>query len=299
MRSSEYISELDRKLKNIPNPKIVPSICCWSDLLGFGSKFTECNWILNSKQWREVINRLVRIQSILAKNLQPPYEYSLILNDGVVRSYIMNNGIDHIQMLSLWIRSCVFFHNDALEEETTNKLPGIRTIIAAGEKALHNWEDIKLSDFVFNYTKVHHSGLSSFELSGNNPTVLFNPKPLQMNTAFSKAFIIDEAGSRHGVGGSYFYVDESFIKLLKILSDNVDFCNGYIWEEKQDRVLFAIPKESYPHEYHLGFELQLPAISVETKALKTNVYKALSFYPHDEDPRDFKIEIYRGYASKS
>src|SRR5690606_33901691 len=153
--------------------------------------------------------------------------FSLILNDGIIRSYLMDNGIDHNQMLGYWFRSCVFFHNDALENDSAKKLPGIRTVIAAGEKAIHNWDDLKLSDFVFNYTKVDPSGLSSIELSGNNPTILLNPNPLQMNTAFSKAFIIDEAGSKHGVGGSNFYVDESLVDLLKYLSDKVAYCNGY------------------------------------------------------------------------
>ena len=264
MKESQYISELDRKLKNMPKPKIVPAICCWSDLLGFGSKFTENDWSLNETQWHEVINRLVSIQNILARNLHPRYEFSLILNDGIIRSYLMDNGIDHIQMLSLWIRSCVFFHNDALEEELTKHLPGIRTIIAAGEKAIHNWEDIKLSDFVYNYSKVHPSGLSSIEMSGNNPTILFNPSPLQMNTAFSKAFIIDEAGFKHGVNGSNFYIDESLLDLLKFHSDKLKYCNGYIWNEYNGTAVFAIPKKGYPHEYHLGFELELPSISVNT-----------------------------------
>ncbi|GIP53251.1 hypothetical protein [Paenibacillus vini] len=292
MKEEKYFSELDRKIKNLPKPKIVPAICCWSDLLGFGGKFTENNWILGERQWSEVINRLVNVQTILARFLQPGYEYSLVLNDGIVRSYLMDNGIDHIQMLSLWLRSCVFFHNEVLESERKNKLPGLRTIIAAGDRAIHNWDDIKFSDYVYNYSKVHPSGLSSFERSGNNPTIMINPSPLQMNTAFSKAFILDEAGSKSGVGGASFYLDESFLKLLMYLSQEVDHCEGYIWDEYNDKVVFAIPIKGYGHLYHLGFELELPEINIDLNALKTKVYKVVSFFPHDEDPKEFKIEIF-------
>ncbi|RJE91208.1 hypothetical protein D3P07_03860 [Paenibacillus sp. 1011MAR3C5] len=287
----EYISDLDKKLKNIPKPRIIPAICSWSDLLGFGSNFTDNNWNLNHKQWKDIIQRLVLIQSILARNLWPSQEFALVLNDGIARSFLLDHGVGHIQYLSLWLRSCIYFHNEVIQNERKRGLPGLRTVIAAGERAVHNWEEVKASDFVFNYTKSDPSGLSSYEISGDNPTILTNPGPLQMNTAFSKAFIIDEAGSRFGVGGANFYIDESFLDLLKELSVTSSFCEGYIWEERDDSFIFAIPKQSDRDYFHLGFELEAPLIDLKTKAFSSQVYKVKAFFPHDEDPREFSIPI--------
>ena len=46
-----------------------------------------------------------------------------------------------------------------------------------------------------NYSKPQGAELSDLAQKVGNPVVIYNPKELQMNTAFSKAFLLDEGGS--------------------------------------------------------------------------------------------------------
>ena len=50
--------------------------------------------------------------------------------------------------------------------------------------------------------------------SVGNPIVIYNPKEMQMNTAFSKAYILESGGGKAGLPGNYMYIDKSVIDAI-------------------------------------------------------------------------------------
>ncbi|MBC9786368.1 hypothetical protein H1S01_18075 [Heliobacterium chlorum] len=292
MNDYYYSTNVIKKIDKVYDVKLVDSFCCWSDLLGFGRNFTEKNWVLNTGEWEKVTDRLVDAQNICFENIIPFNEFALVLNDGIVRSFSIDNRIDHISILSVWLRSCVYFHIQVNKMESYKGLPGVRTIIASGQRAEHNFENLTLDDFVFNYTKPDPNGISQVAKTSGNPIICYNPKAMQMNTAFSKAYIIDEAGSSQEVSGANLFIDQSVIDLILKLSRKFSYhCGEIEWVDKQEYVIFGVPKKGHKDFYHLGFELYKPEIHFDTKTLKTKVWKVKSFYVHDEKPKDFKINI--------
>lgn len=121
-----------------------------------------------------------------------------------------------------------------------------------------------------NYSKPQGAELSDLAQKVGNPVVIYNPKELQMNTAFSKAFLLDEGGSKAGLPGNYFYIDESVVNAVIEYSED----KGYSpIQEKTDEGLFLfIPyKDNNPHKVVMGFcfdsEMIIPQ-GIKYKAFK-------------------------------
>jgi hypothetical protein len=111
-----------------------------------------------------------------------------------------------------------------------------------------------------------------------------------MNTAFSKAFLLDEGGSKAGLPGNYFYIDESVVNAVIEYSED----KGYSpIQEKTDEGLFLfIPyKDNNPHEVVMGFCFDSEMIIPQGIKYKTKVYKLKRFYPHDEKTEDFFFDL--------
>ena len=209
-----YTPSAYTKLENPPHLMIQEVVCCWSDLLGFGNTISEENWSLPEKTAEKVYSRLTKAQKCLASNLDPTSEVGLTLNDGFARSSITERFTDPVQP-SMWFRGCLFSHQCLNEKDSENGFPGARTVISHGKSLKHSCEELRFDDFVFPYTKKNPQSLSSIAKRNGNPQIYINPINFQMNTAFSKAYIIDEAGSEAGISGPNFFIDNSFILFLK------------------------------------------------------------------------------------
>ena len=99
------------------------------------------------------------------------------------------------------------------KEEHLHKYPGCRSVISFGENIEYLADEIRLDDWVLNYTK-NGNGISNFAKAYGNPIIIYNPKELQMNTAFSKAFLLESEGSRIGLCGNNLYIDKSTIEAI-------------------------------------------------------------------------------------
>lgn len=301
MKYEGYISNFHKKQALRDSPTIIPALCCWSDLLGFGQVFSSNNWDLNTSDWDSTIQRLVRSQDMCLQQIVPGVEVCLSLNDGIIRSFIAENRINHIQTLALWIRSCIWYHKQLNEVEQSEGLPGARTVMTAGHRAIHNFGNATFDDYVLNYSKPDPNGMSNLSKQ-YNPTVFYNPAAFQMNTAFSKCFLIDEAGSKAGVTGAEFYIDNSVLDFIVEFSEFYSgLCDKHIFEERNGIHLFAIP-QIHSHWYHLGFDLSGPiTFQNSNETLKTKLWKVHAFYCWDEDPEEFKIQLKEttGYCHKS
>lgn len=275
-------------LKKIEAPRELISkdvICFWSDLLGFGNIFFEKNWLLDEKTQLEIFNRLKIAHSEFLKQTGPSGEKSLVLNDGLVKVGLIDE-LNHPDLVGLFLRGCIWTHMNINRKELEKSLPGCRSIISFGQNINYLAEEIKFDDYVLNYTKKNPKGLSSLATKNDNPTIVYNPSPFQMNTAFSKSYILDSLGSKYGIESNKIYVDQSVIDFTKELAEKTSLIYREISLKDSIQVLI-LKEENFPS---FGFEFD-KVIEIEYKSWKTKVYRLKYFFPHDEDMREFKIEV--------
>lgn len=174
--------------------------------------------------------------------------------------------------------------------EKQQGMPGMRLVLSAGERMIHNCEKITMEDYVMNYTKPDPNGVSNLTKRIGERVVMYNHEFMQMNTAFSKSYIIDSAGSKNGIVGNRFFVDVSVIDFLKDYARKHGVTEECIVDENVANVrkIAFLNKES---EYnYLGLELKEP-VELDLNSLKTTVYRLDKFYPWDEKPEEFWFDV--------
>lgn len=285
-------SNLTIKIGNPPKLKVRNCFCMWSDLLGFGSLFEQNNWNLDDKQCRKIYDRLEAAHSAVLyySNIQ---ERNLILNDGIAKVYhplspkIWKNNILGI---SLFFRSCVELHMSISKTEHEKGYPGCRSVIAYGDNIEYLADEIRLDDYVMNYTKPKGSSMSDLAKKTGNPVIVYNPKELQMNTAFSKAYILEAGGTKAGIPGNYIYIDKSVLDGITYYAKD----KGYspTWVEDDEGLKYFVPyKENDLSEVILGFCFDKNIIVPSCKKYNTEVYQLLRYYPWDEKTEDFFFDV--------
>ena len=285
-------SNLSKKIGNPPKLKSRHSFCLWSDLLGFGNVYSENNWFLNDKQQREIYDRLVAAHSSVLYFSQPN-ERNLILNDGIAKIYLPDASIfgeGDIHSISIYLRHCIELHMAINQTEKSNGFPGCRSVIAFGDCIEYLAEEIKLDDYVMNYTKPKGHNMSHLAEHAGNPTVIYNPVELQMNTAFSKAFILESGGSKAGLPGNNLYIDQSVIDAVISYGEKKGYI--HVWQELNDELRLLIPyKEDNLNEVVLGFAFDKNVITPVTDKYSTKVYKLLKLFPYDETVNEFCFDL--------
>lgn len=279
---------LSQKLTRHRPGRVTESICCWTDLLGFGGPLAEAAWTPSKALWEKLFNRVAEAHACCYRNLDASNEFVLTLNDGIIRSCVLEQ-ISHLDELSMWLRACVFTHNWINEREEYKKMPGARTVLAHGQKLEHGVAGITVEDLVANYTKRDPKGPSRLPRKVAMRSVALNPLPLQLNLAFSKVYILDQLGSRGGIAGPHFYVDQSLLDIAARLAKKHKLLPLIDSRSETGRTL-AVPKRDRSY-YHFGFVLEEPGIQVETRKIKTTVWRVLEFHPWDE-PQPFTLKVF-------
>ena len=181
--------------------KTVDNFCLWEDLLGFGSPLYKNNWDLNSVEVEKNLNRLTILQTDALLPNDIFMDTIFTLNDGYVRCSDMPS--DSLQML-LWIRDTIIkFYRMNLTDKSCG-YPGIRGVLSFGQR--------------FIYTNEHSHSMGEYVQTTEErrktlyqKNIVTAPLELQMNTAFSKAYIIESSGSKAGVSGPNLFLDENAI----------------------------------------------------------------------------------------
>ncbi len=287
----KYFSGLDEKDKKSQNTQfeIVKNLTIWSDLLGFGKDFYKNQWELNQEQWQQIDLRLKNFYRQHYLNFSSLNEYIFILNDGIVRTIPLvwkdTTIINQLLEVSMWIRNIVISHVNVNRDDNI----GARTVLSYGERFNSFLDEITVDDLVYNYTKKDKKAKLQLALNTGDYTLMHNPRQLQMNTALSKSYIIESLGSNQGIDGNNFFIDKSFFDYLRSIVKNDD-----ILEIVDEDNLFAIKykdKLKVECNWLMGFEMK-NQIQI-SKPFITTVYKIKAFYPHDEDPKQFKFEMIR------
>lgn len=288
----EFGSNLTMKIGHPPKMKSSSCFCLWSDLLGFSKIFVETNWELNKSQMEKIYSRLEAAHSS-ALYYSTPFERNLILNDGIAKVFHPKSKVEdknNILSISIFLRSCVELHMSINETEHENGFPGSRTVLAFGENIEYLTEEVRFDDYVWNYSKPKGSEISSLANSVGNPIVIYNPKEMQMNTAFSKAYILESGGGKAGLPGNYMYIDKSVIDAI----DKYARDKGYhpIWQENGDMMNYFIPYVNGDlSRVVLGFSFDKNVIHPQGIIYETEVYKLLRYYPWDEYTNEFYFNV--------
>ena len=274
------------------NLKLLDCICSWSDLLGFGKPFKDSNWEPSSEKWFEILARLITVSRLILYSEIFPWEHLLVLNDGIVRNAdikSLNESVFNdspLFSLSLWFRSIIYFHKNINENEKQKNLPGMRTVITKGKRAHYSYEVVTLDDLVFK-AKGNLNQISKFAEMHGNPVLVSNNKQLQMNTAFSKAFLINESGSSAKISGTRIFIEKKVMDYIKEYTINNNLSDKII--ENYDDGLFAVKRKD-EDSYIFGFELG-DGINFKEHGIKAILYPIKSFYVPDEDYHNFKVEL--------
>ena len=249
----------------------------------------------------------------------------LLLNDGMVRTLTWR-AKSSATLLGLWVRAGIDAHVSVVRDELADSLPGARTVISSGWTAAHSFSEVQFDDLVLDFTRAR-PGMSKLAEMTGNPVVVSNPAPLQLNTAFSRAYLLDAAGSKHGISGARVYLDSQFIDDISSEFQGRKGFRVNNWERSNDRI-FALERlsrsirkttprqiptlaewaarqpaveagiirvmQEFPSRrqpWVFGFLLERDHITVNLPNLQTTVYRVLAFFPHDEDPSDFMVDL--------
>ena len=289
---AKYGSNLSVKIGNPPKLKTRHSFCMWSDLLGFGNIYSDNNWNLSDKQKHEVYDRLVAAHSAVLY-FSTPFERNMILNDGIAKVYMPDEevfGQGDINSISIYFRHCIELHMAITQTEKAYGLPGCRSVIAFGDSIEYLAEEVKFDDYVMNYTKPEGHEISSIAERIGNPTIIYNPKELQMNTAFSKAYILESGGSKAGLPGNNFYIDQSVINAVILYGEKKGMVP--VWEEQDNELRLLIPYErDNLNEVVIGFAFDKNVVTPKVGRYSTKVYKLLKLFPYDEPVNEFCFDL--------
>ena len=283
-------SNLSLKIGNPPKLKSHRCFCMWSDLLGFGGMFQLNNWRLNHRQKRKIYDRLKAAHSAVLY-YSSFEERNLILNDGVAKVFQPKIYVkSKMTSISLYFRSCVQLHMSICKNEQENCYPGCRSVLAFGENIEYLDDEFRFDDWVLNYTKPSGSKISDLAKAEGNPIVIYNPKELQMNTAFSKAFLLENGGTKIGLPGNHFYIDKSVLEAIAKYAKRESY--ELVWKETSNELFLFVTKDKDDIEnVIMGFCFDNTAIEPPIDKYKTVVYRLKKFYPHDENPNEFCFDL--------
>ena len=184
----------------------------WIDLLGYGSMLRECGFDPTSSQANAAVTRLEMFNEISLKhaNLNFPI---LQINDGIAAWRELSFRTNSVTQ-DFICRSLEFFY-DLSQREKANGFPGPRMVIATGvrmkmksiKSEISNQRANRLIDKVkqkdITYEQAIHQACSYSQYANG-------VQELQANFAFTKAFLAEDSGSKHGIAGNNVYIDMSF-----------------------------------------------------------------------------------------
>lgn len=203
------------KWKRSSAAKILAPVDCisaWFDICGYGEILSKCDWNLSKVQDQGFIELLNCFHQFTAHPFIaiPPVltEKILILNDGLARTcdLIPSGGLKSVAIpFVFYIRNLFLAYKSCLKLCKNYQL-GLRAVLSGGERIQYSNEI-----FTGNSILTHDSkNISEFGVNLLQTNFLYNPAEFQMNTAFSKAYSIDNMGTAYGIKPNNLFIERSF-----------------------------------------------------------------------------------------
>lgn len=214
---SDFIKWRQKSIDKILEPSYC--IASWTDICGFGSMLEANSWDLEKLQLANMVRLLNEFFSIAGQpmliNIDPfPNDKVIILNDGIARTVDLGyaDKVNSYQFL-MFLRDLIVTHYLLLKVTKEYSL-GVRTILAGGQRI--QYSPVKITG----HSMLHYENekISIFGKQLLETTFVYNPLEFQMNTAFAKAFTIDNLGSKNGIKINGFYIENEFLNNLKLIN---------------------------------------------------------------------------------
>jgi hypothetical protein len=235
----------------------VRCICTWMDIGGFRAKLEGANWDLAVAQSHGLIETLNQAYQIAATPIplaaiSTPQERLLVLNDGIARTIDLPSFGGEPVRAAFYLRDVLVKHFHLLPHLVSRGL-GLRTVLSAGERIQYAAEKITGNSFLLagDHVSEHGKRFSQEEF-------LYYPAAFQMNTAFSRAYLIEKGK----LGRNAIYFDGAFINALSEAMPGAIHMEGTALEVSRDGKRL------------IAFMLKAPQIFSE---LKTYVYHVTKF----------------------
>ena len=234
---------------------IIDCVCCWFDLLGFGKPFMDSEWNLKNDSCKIQLKRIKDLNSGLSGFYALTTGKSLTLNDGAIFNYDIDKSKEH-----LIVETVYFIDNLINDFESVNYRdldsghPGARGIITYGHR--------------YNY-----SFANTTTSAAHQDYVSYHPKEFQMNTAFSKAYLMESAGSKSGIRGNNLFFDNyllSTIEKLIIEKHGENSIFKVTREIKNNEMSFTIYKEK---TRLIKLKFKDKEIDFQKHGIKTKLYE--------------------------
>lgn len=250
-------------------------IASWTDICGFGSMLEDNNWDLEKLQQANIVKLLNEFSFIAGRplliNIDPfPNDKIIVLNDGIARTVDLKyiDKVNSCQFL-FFLRDLITTHYHLLKI-TNNYSLGIRTVLAGGQRIQYSTKKTTGHSFLY-----HNSDqISDFGKKLLETTFVYNPIEFQMNTAFAKAFTIDNLGTQNGIKVNGFYIEKEFI-------ENITGVSGLTIKNENDNIKIF-------NRENLVFELIISeALNKNIKGLNVTIYKIDKFIIYKEFDGDY------------
>lgn len=226
-----------RKMVKSGSLQIVDSFCAWSDVCGFGAALANAGLDLNVLVKDGLHDVLELMNDHFGKIGQLNYKCRPFTFEDMDRCVILNDGVTKVVdvhaenlepfSIALWIKNLLVSHwmtLNIINERYKGSL-GLKTILSAGQRMQYMKEMTTGEDML-----QHGDTISEWGKKYVDTCFTYSPGQLQMNTAFARAYKIDELGSEYGVCPNGFYIDAAFLKALsmRLRDDEFEFSDSVV-----------------------------------------------------------------------
>lgn len=237
------------------NYEIKECICCWYDLLGFGLPFKESSWDLKNPRCEINIHRITEIKDRFYGVSALGLGKSFILNDGVINTMdIMKTESNTLFEIRKFIGGLINDFSKINDIEKEQALPGIRGVITCGQR--YDYID---SDYRY--------------MASTGEITTYYPKEFQMNTAFSKAYIMEGAGKKIGLTGSCLYIDKIVFDKIKWLLDLTKDYTALHIEELANSDSYTFNLCLPDNKVFFGMNFDAIPVHYDDNGIKTDLYR--------------------------
>lgn len=245
---------------------IIPCLCSWFDLLGYGKPFIDSKWDLSNKNCYINFKRIEQVSHVFTSGWAThPVGVRLSINDGYACTIDIGETANEISDTYTFLEGVLqdFLAISVLDKRSGN--PGVRGVITIGECFSH--------------------ALGNEAVMSSGRTVSYFPYEFQMNTAFSKATIMEESGHRAGINGSNLYIDTEIYNYLLFIAKHLGFKEPSV-EIINDNIIVHIFK---PKGWFADVTLNSQAIKYQKseqynyRGIETDLYKFISIHSKIDD----------------
>lgn len=237
---------------------IIDCVCCWFDLLGFGKPFMDAKWNLKNDNCKIQLKRIKDLNSGLSGFYALSTGKSLTLNDGAIFNYDIDKSKEHLIIETIYFIDNLINDFESVNYQDLNSgHPGARGIITYGHRYSYSFANTTTS-------------------TAHQDFVSYHPKEFQMNTAFSKAYLMESAGSKSGISGNHLFFDNYLLLTIEQLITEKHGKNSIFKvtrERNSNEMSFTVHKED---TRLIKLKFKNKDIDFEKHGIKTTLYEFIN-----------------------